>query len=100
MLEQEHHHIVFELNQYIGATFWVIANEEKVVVQVHEDGSYIEFDGNFIMLTTLASRRASSAEMENSNDGNGGAFFTSSKYHVSTIGSISVPGIPDNIFKV
>ncbi len=97
MLEEEgHDYVALEFNQALGATFWVIGSEKRVVVCLNKDGSKIDFDGDFLTLTTLAAHRrmALGAEIENNNN------VTSSTYHVSTLGVISVLGIPDGIFKV
>ncbi len=98
---EERHPIALELNQALGVTFWVIETEKRVVARVHKDGSKVDFDGDFLTLTTLAAHRETSAEIKNDNgDGDGDASFTSSTYHVSALGLISVPGIPNDIFKV
>ncbi len=97
--EERHHHTALELNQALGVTFWVMRTEKRIVARLHKDGSKVDFDGDFLTITTiLAAHRETSAEIKNDEDGD--VFFTSSTYHVSALGSISVPGIPNDMFKV
>ncbi len=75
----------------------MVGSEKRVVVCLNKDGSKIDFDGEFITLTTMAAHppMALGAEIEKNNN-----HFMSSTYHISILGVISVLGIPDDIFKV